>query len=132
MNRTTLVRTLTAVFVVLVVFVFTNFKFQDKNAQDRRGGRPEGQQDKPVELVKKNIQVLKGLPASQLIPVMNLIKASLNVDCEHCHVVDSSGWKFELDEKREKNTARKMIQMVMNVNKEFFDGRHEVTCFTCH
>jgi hypothetical protein len=132
MNRTIVIRSLTAVIVIFSVLALTNFTFQTRNQQERRGERPEGQGDKPVELVKKNIQVLKGLPASQLIPVMNLIKASLNVDCEHCHVVDSSGWKYELDEKREKNTARKMIQMVMDVNKEFFDGRHEVTCFTCH
>jgi hypothetical protein len=34
----------------------------------------------------KNIKVLKGIPAEQLIPAMQFITASLGVECEYCHV----------------------------------------------
>lgn len=38
--------------------------------------------DKPVEQVRKNIQVLKGLPSSELLPVMHFMRTSLGVRCE--------------------------------------------------
>ena len=37
------------------------------------------QEDKPVEQVQKNIQVLKGMPSSQLLPVMHFMRTSLGV-----------------------------------------------------
>jgi len=39
--------------------------------------------DKPVEQVRKNIQVLKGLPDSQLFLAMNFVGDSLGVNCGH-------------------------------------------------
>ena len=41
-------------------------------------------------------------------------------------------WDFSLDEKPEKNTAREMIAMTLNINKTTFKGGTEVSCFTCH
>lgn len=93
--------------------------------------QPQGNAEKPAEEVFKNIQVLKGIPASQLRPMMNLIRASLNVRCDFCHVIQA-GQGFEKDEKEPKKPARKMIQMVLDINKTNFAGRTEVTCFTCH
>jgi hypothetical protein len=86
------------------------------------------QAEKTVDQTRKNIQVLKGLPDSQLIPVMNLMSASLGVNCAFCHVPDA----FEKDDKPEKAAARKMIQMVMDTNTKYFNGRHSVSCYTCH
>ncbi len=130
MSKAFFVHCLIAASVVTAALLLMNFRFQGKKTQ---GGPGEMAQKEPtVEQVKKNIQVLKGLPASQLIPVMNLMAASLNVECIHCHVADSSALRFELDDKRQKGTARKMIQMVMDMNEKYFNGRHEVTCFTCH
>ena len=40
---------------------------------------------KAAEQVYKNIQVLKGVPADQLIPAMQFITASLGVQCDFCH-----------------------------------------------
>ena len=60
---------------------------------------------KMAEEVYKNIQVLKGLPSDQVIPAMQFISASLGVDCEHCHVERA----FDKDDKKPKQTARKMI-----------------------
>ncbi len=76
----------------------------------------------------KNIQVLKDLPADQLIPAMQFISASLGVECEFCHVQGA----FDKDDKKPKKTAREMITMMMAINKENFEGHREVTCFTCH
>jgi photosynthetic reaction center cytochrome c subunit len=93
---------------------------------------PPSTQGKTAEQVKKNIQVLKGLPAQQVDLVMNYFASSLGVKCGFCHVVDSTGWYMEKDDKPTKKTARKMIQMVMDLNAKSFGGRDAVTCFTCH
>src|SRR5215467_5215559 len=87
-----------------------------------------GTAPKPAEDEFKNIQALKGIPAEQLIPTMQFIAASLGVECEHCHVARA----FEKDDKKAKVTARKMISMMMAINKENFEGHREVTCYSCH
>ncbi len=76
----------------------------------------------------KNVQALKGIPAEQVIPSMQFIAASLGVECEYCHVAHAN----DKDDKKPKVTARKMINMMMAINKDNFEGRHEVTCFSCH
>jgi photosynthetic reaction center cytochrome c subunit len=83
---------------------------------------------KKAEEQFKNIQVLKGIPADQLIPGMQFISVSLGVECEFCHVEGA----FEKDDKKPKQTARKMIEMMFAINKENFDGHREVTCYSCH
>jgi photosynthetic reaction center cytochrome c subunit len=96
--------------------------------------RPVGQnsqaaaQVKTAEEVFKNIQVLKGVPADQLIPTMQFISASLGVECEFCHVKGA----FEKDDKKPKQTARKMIEMMFAINADNFDRNREVTCYSCH
>lgn len=97
------------------------------------------QEDKPVEQVRKNIQVLKGLPDSQLLPLMNFVSASLGVRCDTCHVVREKAdggrdWLMELDDKPIKQTARQMMRMVLSLNHDRaadFRG-NAVSCFTCH
>jgi hypothetical protein len=42
------------------------------------------------------------------------------------------GQGFEKDDLKAKGTARKMIQMVMDLNAKNFGGRTEVGCYTCH
>ena len=76
----------------------------------------------------KNIQALKGIPAEQVIPSMQFIAASLGVECEYCHVPR----QMDKDDKKTKVTARKMIGMMMAINKENFEGHREVTCYSCH
>jgi hypothetical protein len=39
---------------------------------------------------------------------------------------------MEKDDKKPKVTARKMMAMMMALNKDNFEGRREVTCFSCH
>src|SRR5260370_1184490 len=76
----------------------------------------------------KNIQALKGIPAEQVIPSMQFIAASLGVECEYCHVAHAN----EKDDKKPKVTARKMINMMMAINKDNFQGKREITCYSCH
>jgi photosynthetic reaction center cytochrome c subunit len=80
----------------------------------------------------KNIQVLKGVPADQIFPAMQFITASLGVECDHCHVREGRDMKFDKDDKKAKVTARKMMQMMLAINKDSFEGKREVTCYSCH
>jgi hypothetical protein len=66
-------------------------------------------QVKPAEQAYKDIKVLQGVPSDQVLPAMRLFNRSLNVSCEHCHVAD-----HEEQDTQMKDTARKMITMVMN------------------
>lgn len=127
-------------------FIAANFRATTVSAGARPSSQPlalqgGGGEDKPVEQVRKNIQVLKGLPASQLTPLMNFIGASLGVKCDYCHVkagkdpqTGRDNWIWESDDKETKRTARRMMQMVLGINNSNrADFRGEpVTCYTCH
>ncbi|HLV95146.1 MAG TPA: c-type cytochrome [Candidatus Acidoferrales bacterium] len=78
--------------------------------------------------VYMNLQVLKEIPSDQLIPAMQYITAALGVECQYCHVPRH----FDSDDKQTKATARKMMQMMFAIDKDNFNGRREVTCYTCH
>jgi photosynthetic reaction center cytochrome c subunit len=81
----------------------------------------------------KNIQVLKDLPADQLDGVMRFMSASLGVTCSFCHVTTPEGeWPMDKDDKRSKQTARRMIRMMRAINAQSFEGRPQVNCTTCH
>ena len=117
--------------VLLLIFLVVDWKA--KTAQTQSTG------DKPVEQVRKNIQVLKGLPDSQLFLVMNFVGDSLGVNCGHCHVKGEKNrqtgedtWLWERDDKKEKATARRMMQMVLELNRTTFNREGAVTCYTCH
>jgi Photosynthetic reaction centre cytochrome C subunit len=101
----------------------------------------QAQGDKPVEQTRKNIKVLKGLPESQLFPLMNFVSVSLGVRCDFCHVKQGKDpktgfdiWVWESDDKPEKNTARQMMQMVLTLNHSQSYGLDpgSVSCYTCH
>ena len=83
---------------------------------------------KKTEEAYKNIQVLKGSPADQLMPAMQFISASLGVQCDYCHEMGA----FDRDDKKPKQTARKMMEMMFAINKNNFAGHREVTCYSCH
>jgi photosynthetic reaction center cytochrome c subunit len=97
-------------------------------AQSSLPKAPSDSAPKTTDQVFKNIQVLKGIPVDQLIPAMQFITSSLGVECDFCHVQNA----FDKDEKKPKQTARKMMEMMFAINKENFDGRREVTCYSCH
>ena len=84
--------------------------------------------EKKAEEQFKNIQVLKGVPADKIFPTMQFITASLGVECDFCHVQGA----FEKDDKKPKQTARKMMEMMFAINRDNFEGHREVTCYSCH
>jgi hypothetical protein len=99
------------------------------------------QANKPVEQVRKNIQLLKGLQESQLYQLMNFMAVSLGEECTFCHVTNGRdpktgqiNWVWDSDDKPEKQTARRMLQMVFAINgSNKIDFRqNSVTCYTCH
>jgi hypothetical protein len=45
-----------------------------------------GESAKAAEQVYKNIEVLKGVPAGQVILATQFVTASLGVECSYCHV----------------------------------------------
>ena len=115
-----------------------SFLLWGRAARTSAQGPPQG--DKPVEQTRKNIQVLKGLPESQLFPEMNFIASSLGVQCGFCHVnkgrdpqTGQTQWVWESDEKEHKKIAREMMKMVLTVSGgQFGLSRGQVTCYTCH
>jgi hypothetical protein len=88
---------------------------------------------KPEELAQtrfKNVKTasLKNLPASEFLNQMRYFAWSLNRNCEFCHVEHH----FDSDDKKEKKTARQMIDMVASIDGNSFEGHPAVRCFTCH
>jgi outer membrane lipoprotein-sorting protein len=80
-----------------------------------------------AEQMYKNIQVLQGTPVDVFLPEMRLFEAALGVDCNFCHLEEDRS----KDDREAKQTARRMIAMVREIDKNF-DGRAVVTCYTCH
>lgn len=119
-------------FIVTVLAFMVVVGLLNSPTQAERSLQQPTSGEKTTEQVQKNIQVLTGLPQSQLIPVMNFISSSLGVRCTFCHVNNSGTWDFASDVKPEKATAREMIKMVNNLNKVNFRGANEVSCYTCH
>ena len=90
----------------------------------------QGTAGQKMEDAFQNIKSYRGQPADHLIPTMVYFEAALGVGCPYCH--DNDAAKRELDSKPQKDTARRMIEMVNALNKNSFGGAPRVTCFTCH
>ena len=78
----------------------------------------------------KNVQVLKGIPVDEFLGTMGLFAAALSADCSACHTgagTDDPKWEEDTPRKR---TARRMIAMVQAINRDNFNGRQQVTCWT--
>lgn len=92
-------------------------------------GQPLRAAEETAEKRFKNVKTpLKGLPASEFVDSMRYFAWSLGKNCEFCHVQH----KMDLDDKKEKKTARKMIEMVASIDAEHFKNHPVVRCFTCH
>lgn len=99
---------------------------------------PQGAQ---AERTFKNLQVLKGLREGELYQTMNFMAVSLGENCTFCHVTNGRdpktnqiNWVWESDDKPEKQTARRMLEMVLLINgsNKVDFGPNAVTCHTCH
>jgi photosynthetic reaction center cytochrome c subunit len=94
--------------------------------------RPEPKQPM-AEKAFKNVKVLTGIPVDEFMATMGFFAASLSMNCTDCHVAESGGnWEKYADDTELKQTARRMIGMVAGINKTYFGGKREVTCYSCH
>jgi len=124
MSQKTVVYCKSAVILGFVL-IFLLVSWREKTVQGQIG-----QNEKTAGQIRKNIQVLKEMPDSQLLPVMHQMRTALGVRCDYCHIAENdSYWK---DDKSEKQIARRMIQMTLDINKANYDGKPVVTCNTCH
>ena len=115
----------------ILVFALTFFTFVTLAA-------PSWAQAPQPQIVEgPNVKVLTGLTAQQFQEEMNFIVQGLGVTCGTCHVRGN----FASEEKPQKQTARKMLEMVKAINTSTFpdykpkDGESllgKVTCYTCH
>jgi hypothetical protein len=82
----------------------------------------------------KNVTVLKGIPVDEFMDTMGFISAATNYNCIDCHVEPKveGDWSVYAQDTPRKNTARRMILMVQEINKTHFKGARVVTCYTCH
>src|SRR5215471_16485586 len=83
----------------------------------------------------KNVttSTLKGLTPSDFLGAMGVMTAAVGYDCSNCHPgagTDAMDWVTDKDPK--KVIARRMVEMVANINKQNFGGSQQVTCWTCH
>jgi photosynthetic reaction center cytochrome c subunit len=111
---------------ISMTVIFSGAAESSKSQAEGAKSKTEGVQT--AEQKFKNVQVLKGIPADQLIPSMQFISASLGVDCEYCHVQRA----MDKDDKKPKLIARKMMTMVMQIDADNFKNERVVTCYTCH
>jgi hypothetical protein len=121
--------------LVSTAFVILTSLSNAQVARDQSSGTTTMQAaptEKTVEQVFKNIKVLNGLPQSQLYPVMRFMAASLGTQCGFCHVFQNGQLDSAADDKPEKQTARIMIKMVLEINKTLAQGNPTVSCYTCH
>jgi hypothetical protein len=109
-------------------------------------GRPH-----PPAPAPTNLKVLpKTLTGDQVMDIMHGWEKQLGVECNTCHAVDPNkkrtdsrpALNFPDDCKPEKETARLMVKMTMEINKNFTSmveskqnneaSAKEVSCATCH
>ena len=86
-----------------------------------------------AEQVFKNVQLLKGISVKEFMETMGFFAAATNKTCTTCHGDASAGsWERYADDPPQKQTARKMMIMVDSLNRTYFGGKREVTCYSCH
>ena len=85
----------------------------------------------------ENVKVLSGWTSTEVRDEMTRISGALGVKCDHCHVQGN----FASDEKRAKLRGRRMLQLTLDLNTQYFpahtpaEGESKlgrVTCYTCH
>jgi len=96
-----------------------------------------GHENEPADQVFKNVQVLKGITAAQLVHKMDKeYGEALSWNCTNCHRFAPQG-NFASDTSNDKKRARFMQQMVNNINhdqlpKLYPKDTPSVTCAACH
>jgi hypothetical protein len=92
-----------------------------------------GREKDPAEQVFKNIQTFKGMPARQVLAIMEqAFVPNLGVECTHCHV--EGDWAS--DAKPQKPVTREMWALRAATQEQIRritgNPKAVVTCYTCH
>jgi hypothetical protein len=101
---------------------------RQKEALSRVRERIQGRENEPAEAVFKNIELLRGKPASRLPGMMSALTGLIGVTCSTCHNPD----RWESDELTPKQTARRHFKMQADLNRDYFSGANAISCWTCH
>jgi hypothetical protein len=109
--------------VCAAIVATAGFGISADDEQGRQGGGPRNLQVLPKDWTGQQVQQF----------MRNVVARGLGVQCTHCHVQDRAS-----DEKPQKVTARKMLQMMMTLNEQHLKDvgdpavAQKVTCYTCH
>jgi photosynthetic reaction center cytochrome c subunit len=87
-------------------------------------GPPDARSQTPTKF--KNIKVLAALTDAQINREMQAWTKQIGEKCTYCH----EGSDYASDANPKKDVARKMAQMVLDINKEYLEGK--ATCMLCH
>lgn len=95
-----------------------------------------GKETQPAEAVFKNIKILTGVPAGNVLKIMQIgYSRSLGTSCAHCHVIG----EWARDDKPAKQITRDMSNMTHVIifdELRKIDGLKDrnplINCTTCH
>lgn len=112
--------------VIAVTLLFTLNLYGQQQGGQPQGGAPQGGGFKNLKVFPKDAT------RQQVLGAMQNWTRALGVTCNHCHVDDKAS-----DEKPEKEVARAMMKMMMNLRQnaaDFLPGdrAQKVSCWTCH
>ena len=85
-----------------------------------------GEQRSSAQTKFKNIKVLTHLTDAQINREMQAWTKQIGEKCPYCH----EGNDYVSDANPKKNIARKMAQMVIDINKQYLADK--ATCMLCH
>lgn len=95
----------------------------------------KGKEKMPSDSVFKDVQMLKGMPAENLLGIMNKgFSTALGVGCDYCHNTQD----YASNEIPAKNIAREMMTMSGEIREmlskitEIKNEKAHVNCATCH
>ncbi len=93
---------------------------------------PPGEGSPPASMIFENVKVLGDVESARFARLMSAITAWVSPEqgCTYCH----AGGNFATEGPYTKHVARRMIQMTMEINREWKShvGETGVTCYTCH
>jgi len=120
------------VFAAALAMVLATATGMARHVMARAAQAATAAKPKMVEDVFTNVQALKGIGVDDFLLTMGIMSAAVGSDCVGCHPsagTDHVDWALDTPRKR---TARRMVQMVTTINRDNFNGRQVVTCWTCH
>ena len=95
----------------------------------------KGKEKMPADSIFKDVQMLKGMPAENLLGIMNKgFSTALGVGCDYCHNTQD----YASNEIPAKNIAREMMTMSGEIREmlskmtEIKNEKAHVNCATCH